>query len=136
MRYSFGMTKIASLFLLLFVVGCAAPRTGSPAPKVAWDFQVKRVGEFPRGKVYLKVNGESHLVVSEATTNYQQLKPDEYKDYGIPARALLASYSWYAGYGDLLWVMQKGRTVEVFRQEMDEGEHSRYPVKRVKVIPF
>lgn len=132
-----GMSRYLPIVAFLWVLGCASPTGQSqPNPDLAWDFQVKRVGEFPRGKVYLKVNGVNHLVVSEATTNYQQLKRGEYADYGVPGRALLASYSWHAGYGDILYVVRKGNTVEVYRQEMDEGEDSHYPVKRVKVVPF
>jgi len=130
------MSRIASLFLLLFVIGCASTKPAGPSPSLAWDFQVKRLGEFPKGKVYLKVNGQNHLVVSDATTNYQQLKPAEYADYHIPADALLASYSWHAGFGDIMYVLRKGNTLQVYRQEMDEAEDSEYPLKRVAVIPF
>ncbi len=89
-------------------------------------------GGISQGKVYLKVNGQPHLVVAEATTSYQQLKPSEYADYDIPAKALLASYSWHAGFGDIMYVLRKGNTLEVYRQEMDEAEDSHYPVKRLK----
>ena len=129
------MTKILPLLGLFFLVGCAAVET-HPAPVLAWNFQVKRVEEMPKGQVFLKVNGKDHLIVQEATTNYQQLRRDEYKDYSIPAKALLASYSWHAGFGDIMYVLRKGDTVEVYRQEMDEAEDSHYPLKRVKVISF
>ena len=105
-------------------------------PPLAWNFQVKWVGEFPKGQVFLKVDGKDYLVVQEATTNYQQLRSDEYKDYHIPAKALLASYSWHAGFGDIMYVVRKGDRLEVYRQEMDEAEGSHYPLKRVKVVPF
>lgn len=131
------MSRYFPIVAFLWVVGCAFPTEDSqPNPELAWDFQVKQVGDFPRGKVYLKVNGVNHLVVSEATTNYQQLKREDYADYGVPGKALLASYSWYAGAGDILYVVRKENTVEVYRQEMDEGQDSRYPVKRVLVVPL
>ena len=107
-----------------------------PVPPLAWNFQVKMVGEHPKGQVFLKVDGKDYLVVQDATTNYQQLDRDDYADYHVPEKALLSSYSWHAGYGDIMYVVRRGDRLEVYRQEMDEAEASRYPIKRVEVIPF
>lgn len=130
------MRKLLCLLGLVALTGCASMESRKPVPPLAWNFQVKRMGEFPKGQVFLKVDGKDYLVVQDATTNYQQLQRGEYKDYRIPAKALLASYSWWAGYGDILYVVRKGDRLEVYQQEMDEAEDSSYPVKRVKVIPF
>lgn len=130
------MRKLLCLLGLVVLTGCTTMESSKSVPPLAWNFQVKRVGEFPKGQVFLKVDGKDYLVVQDATTNYQQLQRGEYKDYHIPAKALLASYSWHAGFGDIMYVLRKGDQLEVYRQEMDEAEDSSYPVKRVKVIPF
>ena len=130
------MAKFAALLPFLLIFGCAFADDKPALPPLAWNFQVKQTDGHPKGQVFLKVDGRDYLVVQEATTNYQQLKPADYADYRIPAQAVLAAYSWYAGYGDILYVVPKGRRLEVYRQEMDEAEDSRFPVKRIETIPF
>jgi hypothetical protein len=123
------------------LAGCAtksaAPTQSSGAPpNLAWDFHIQQVGEHPAGSVFLLVNGVPHKVVPVATANYEQLQRKEYKDYSVPGNAVLAAQSWHAGFGDIVYVLQKPGQLEVYRQEMDESETSRHPVKQVTVIPF
>ena len=114
----------------------APTQSSGTFPNLAWDFHIRQMGEHPRGSVFLLVNGVPHKVVPIATANYEQLQRKEYKDYSVPGNAVIAAQSWHAGFGDIVYVLKKPGQLEVYRQEMDESETSRYPVKRVTVIPF
>lgn len=121
-------------YLLLLVatlfVGCAT--TSAPrGSNVKWDFNSPK-----KGTMYLVTNGQRHLVSTKATTPAQELKPSEYADYHIPSGARTAAYFWHAGFGGVVWVVQKGNQLEVYQQEMDESETSRYPVERILVVPL
>lgn len=122
--------KYLLLLLATLLVGCAT--TAAPrGANVKWDFNSAN-----KGTMYLVANGQRHVVSTKASTPHQELKRSEYADYRIPAGARAAAYSWHAGFGDVVWVVQKGKQLEVYQQEMDESETSRYPVKRILVVPL
>jgi hypothetical protein len=119
------------------IEGLAPGQTENPAPKkaISWSFETKLdANDAPVGKIALMVDGKRHVVVPEASSAYRELKRSEYNSYRVPADAETASASWWAGYGDVLYVSQNAGTVEVFRREIFEEEENEEPFKRIHVI--
>ncbi len=93
-----------------------------PTPDIGWQFEVAANDETgnPEGNVTLVVAGISHVVVAEATTIYDELPTDEYEQYNVPSAALTAARSWWAGHGDILYVIAKEGELVVMQAELDE----------------
>ena len=71
----------------------------------------------------------------QAMDEFQTVTKANYKDHDIPASALLACAGWWAGAGDHLYVVRRGRSLVVYRKELDE-QGPNLPWKRFKVIPL
>lgn len=123
--------------ILLFTLPCFCtnPLEASPpaGAKIAWDIR-PATATIPKGSLYLAVNGKSIPVARNPEAAYQALLPSEFADYSIPKGAILAAYSWHAGFGDVVYVTRKGDTFEVFRREMDESETSTFPSRKILTI--
>lgn len=135
----------AALLLLLLVAwlsGCATdqeiasglPRERGPKAAVKWDLREPSPGH-PNGQAYLVVAGQSHLLEAQPAAPFQPLARWELADYHITKKAILGAYSWHAGFGEILYVVPSAGQYQVYRQEMDEEEHSRYEPKLVMTIP-
>ncbi len=110
---------------------------GRPVPKhsVSWSFEIMQDNEDnPVGKVALVVNGNRHEVVAEAASGYRELTRDDYESYLVPAQAETAAASWWAGYGNVIYVSREGDGLEVYRREIFEGDGQEEPFKRILVI--
>ncbi len=128
------MKYLLLTLVVLFGTYASTPvHAASPKPKVAWEFLSNTRG---KGSLILIVDGKSYPIKTKVASPYQELKRSEFKDYRIPPKASVAAYSWHAGFGDVVYVLQKGETLEVYQQEMDESETSHYPLKRLQVIPL
>lgn len=104
---------------------------GGYVPGLQWQLN-ERAGE----PLFLQKDGtETYKIVAKPISPYQALTRQEYKDYGIPSQAILAAYSWYAGYGDVIYVLRQPAAIEVYRREMDESETSRFPDRKIYTIP-
>lgn len=120
------------ILVVLFGTIAATPsQAAPPKPKVAWELPSNTRG---KGSLVLVVDGKSYPLRTKATSPYEELKRSEFKDYRIPPKALVAAYSWHAGFGDVVYVLQKDDKLEVYQQEMDESETSHYPLKKLQVI--
>lgn len=114
----------------------AAPAAGPPTPPLQWVFQTRRDSQTnPHTNVFLRVGSRQVLVMRQAEEEFHSTAKADYKDNRIPAQALAACTGWWAGAGDNLYVTQRGRTLVVFRREVDEQEPD-FPWKRFKVIPL
>jgi len=110
------------------------PALGSGAP-VRFEFETRRdKSDIPHSRVFLRVNGRRSLVFS-SEAEFQSLLRSQWKEYGVPSRALAACTSWFGGAGDKLYVVRRGAHLQVFRQEMDE-ESGPFPWKRWKTLPL
>lgn len=123
--------------ILLFSLLCfpAAPLEAAPpsGPRISWDIRPASA-KAPRGSLGLKVGGKIIPVTGKTEAVYQALLPSEFEDYSIPKGTILAAFWWHAGFGEAVYVIQKGNTLEVFRREMDESETSRYPSRKILTV--
>lgn len=102
--------------------------------EVTWHFDTHedRDGN-PRTKVFLVV-GSRRVLLTEATANFNVIERQDYKSHAVPAAALAACSGWWAGAGEDLYVIRRGRSLVVYSRDLDEqAPASRY--KRLKVIP-
>jgi hypothetical protein len=124
-------------FLLFFTLlcGCATHSGSRNGSDIAWDFRTPSRGA-PNGKVFLNVNGESYQIISRATAKYRQLNPEEFQNYDIPSDAIIAASSWYAKGGDILFVVENSKQLEVFRREKNNRQTDYYLLEKVSIIPL
>lgn len=130
------------LVVWLVVVGSAAahaqkaasrPATAQATLPVRWVFDIKRdKNENPSGSVYLQVGGKRHHILA-ASSAFEVVPRDRYKDYKIPAYAIAACAGWWAGAGDDLYVVRRGRQLDVYWRSLDEQANTP-PYKRIKSI--
>jgi len=136
MPKSLFASVIASFVLALPLAAqpSPAPALGGDAP-VRFEFETRRDADLtPHSRVFLRAGGRRPLVFS-STEEFQILQQKEWKESGVPPRALAACTSWFGGAGDELYVVRRGARLEVFRQEMDE-ESGPFPWKRWKSLPL
>ena len=127
----------ASLLALL-LCSCTAtnpPRPDVAAPDLAWMFDGHIADGAPSFDVYLEVNGTPHMVVNNAETEYRELEPGEGNKWGIPANRLTACTSWWAGHGDVAYVVHEGGKLHIYRALLEEGTETT-PFKRIKTISY
>ena len=137
-RHTHLRAATAAFATLLFTL--AASLSAAPAPKqtppLAWVFQVRHDAQTnPHTNVFLRVGNRKILVMHQAMDEFQTVTKANYKDHDIPASALLACAGWWAGAGDHLCVVRRGRSLAVYRKELDE-QGPNLPWKRFKVIPL
>jgi hypothetical protein len=129
------------LFLLtaLCAGGAAAARgaaqKAAPAQAgVAWAFDTHedRDGN-PHTKVSLVV-GARRVLVTETTANFNVVERKDFKEHAVPAAAVAACSGWWAGAGQDLYVIRRGRTLVVYSRTLDEQTRTP-PYRRLKVIP-
>lgn len=102
-------------------------------PAIAWVFDIKRDADTtPRANVSLQV-GKKRIHLMKTTAEFQKLTMAEYKDRNIPSDALAACSGWWAGQGVDLYVIRRGKRLEVFLRGLDEQAETP-PYKRIKVI--
>jgi hypothetical protein len=86
----------------------------------------------PNTSVYLVMGGQRYFVMRD-TAQFSVVERDGYREHGVPASAVAACASWWAGSGEELYVIRRGRQLIVYIRYLDEqSETGRY--KRLKVI--
>ncbi len=108
-------------------------------PEVKWDFKSLGTGEYdtPITQVNLLVNGKSHSVIKEYF-GFSETNKESYKDFEVPADAIIACRGWWAGAGMDIWVIQQAYDLEVYTREIaetigEDGEPGDFTGKPVKV---
>ena len=113
----------------------AAPAAGQ-TPPLRWVFQMHRHSQDdPHTDVFLRVGTRQVLVMRQAPDEFRLAAKTDYKDASVPAQALTACFGWWAGAGDYLYVIRRGRSLVVYRREVDEQAPD-FPWKRLIVIPL
>jgi len=110
-------------------------QTSSGAAEATWAFDTHedRNGN-PRTNVFLVVGGRRVLIQRNVVAQFNVVPPGDYRSHGVPATAIAACQGWWAGAGEDLYVIRRGRQLIVFVRDIDEGsEIGRY--RRLKVIP-
>jgi len=130
---------ILSIGLLLAVLGVPCGADASPVPRppvLAWSFDIHgdHDGD-PHGRVFLRVNGSSVLILPETDMAYHLVQRSEYRAIGVPAAALTACSDWWAGAGMDLYVVRRRGRLNVFLRDLDEqAPASAY--RLIKSIPL
>ena len=126
--------KLALAVLLVSAGFSSAAPASKQTPPVAWVFQMHRdKSGTPSTDVFLRVGGKQTLVMRQAQEEFEALPRSSYKDHAVPAQALAACAGWFAGAGDDLYVIRRGRSLVVYRKQQDEQAPD-FPWKRLKVI--
>lgn len=120
------------------VGGAYAAPSDDDAPEAGWRIKVTRdAHDNPHSTVDLIINGEQtvRLVTPVGIDNFRVLPRDEYADYKVPAKALCACYSWWAGSGTRLYAAANAKgDVEVYRLDEDEGMTSKARWQRIRTV--
>jgi hypothetical protein len=146
-----NVNYLFTLFLLLSFIACdpnqesnnesaeateeAATQTSTeqapdPSPKeqAAYDFVLipgvttyDEATLVPSTEIYLTAPQfpEAHLLVKEF--NFNPIEKANWSRHDIPADAVFAFQSWFAGGGGLYYGLLKGTRVELYRRYLDEG---------------
>jgi hypothetical protein len=133
-----------SLFVLLIIffaaTGAAAQgsrrsRALRAEPKVEWRFDTREDRDNnPNTRVFLIVNGRRFFVMRDVA-QFSTLNRKDYSAHDVPANALIACVAWWAGSGEEMYVIRRGRQLIVYIRYLDEQtELGRY--KRLKTIPL
>lgn len=102
---------------------------------VTWQFDTRndRDGN-PNTKVLLNVGGRQVFILRD-TAQFSVLERKDYSSHGVPSTAVAACFGWWAGSGEEMYVIRRGRQLIVYIRYLDEQtETGRY--RRLKVIPL
>ena len=112
----------------------SVPAAPGQTPPLAWVFRTRHDPQTdPHTDVFLRVGSKQILIMPQAEEEFHAVAKADYKDSSIPASALAACSGWWAGAGDKLYVIRRGRSLIVYRKELDEQAPD-LPWKRLKVI--
>ena len=113
----------------------AAPAARQRPPTVTWSFETRTDRDLtPHSRVFLRVNGRRVPVYGETTATFQTLGRGEYTGHGVPSNAITACAGWFAGQGEDLYVVRRGRRLVIYLRELDE--QAPIPAyKRLKSVP-
>ena len=130
------------LVLIIFFAGiCQAAakselrRASSIQAKVEWDFDTRDDSDGnPRIGVYLRVGARRFFILRD-TAQFSVLERKDYGNRDVPASAVAACTGWWAGSGEDMYVIRRGRQLIVYIRYLDEQtELGRY--RRLKTIPL
>jgi len=134
-RSRFALAIALSVLALPVAAQPSRPLVLQRAAPLRFEFETRLdQDDTPHSRVFLRANGRRTLVFS-SEAGFQNLPRSEWKERGVPPRALAACTSWWAGAGDNLYAVRRGAHLLVFRQEMDE-QAGPFPWKRWKTLPL
>ncbi len=89
-------------------------------------------GDVPKNAIFAIAN-ERKTKIMEITSLCMEVKPANYKDYGIPSDAISVVGGWFAGIGDYFYAKQEGKQINVYYSAIGEegppaGVHSYYKI--------
>lgn len=121
--------------------GRVDPRAPANSPQdktnIKWLFDIKEDSAgTPRGKVYLIVGERKILIRSHAVGDYHEIDRTDYTSKRVPVAAITACGAWWAGQGEDLYVIQRGRQLIVYVRYLAEERAPNPGYRRLKVIPI
>lgn len=135
-RFLFCLVSIALLANVCEAAGAPGSIRASRAEvNVEWSFDTRddRDGN-PNTRVYLIV-GRRRFFIMRDTAQFSVLERKDYSSRDVPRTALAACTAWWAGSGEELYVVRRGRQLIVYIRYLDEQtELGRY--RRLKTIPL
>lgn len=88
---------------------------------ITWEFTSKDDADgTPTTKVSVLINGVKFEIISEIGSFYE-IPPSDFKSNKIPNSALTACQGWWAGAGCQLWIVDAGKSYNVIRRDIEEG---------------
>jgi hypothetical protein len=134
-RLFITLVLLTALTPALCIADPSASRKTKPAELViSWVFDIQKDNEeTPRGKVSIFVNGRVILLRPAVVGEYRVVDRTEYKDRGVPAVAITACYGWWAGSGEIVYVIRRKKQLVVYIRYLDEGI-SKSSNRRLKTI--
>ena len=118
-------TKLLFLFLILTCLGSLhAEQNLFRLPKsadITWEFTSKDDADgTPTTTVFVMINGNKFEIITEIGSFYE-IPASDFKSYKIPKSALAACQGWWAGAGCQIWIVDGGRSYNVMRRDIEEG---------------
>lgn len=137
----------STIFLLFFATACQQTAktkentTGltTDPPKAEVSFRCESMGEdeneVPHHQVFLVVNEQSTKIADiNACDN---LYPQDYERFQIPANALAACGGWWAGAGDYFYALEiKGEIVVMQGWQSEEQEDEGFHYEQLTSVPI
>lgn len=84
------------------------------------DLQV----QIPYTDIYLIVKGEIDEVHKIGTYVGEAYSLEEFEEYNLPEKTIIASFSYYAGYGEVVFLVREGNKLKVKSLVVEEGNES------------
>jgi hypothetical protein len=122
-RYFSILFLLTALLPALGIADPVAPVKANPSKAdLEWVFDIKPDGtDTPRGKIFLVVNGRKILLRRAVVGHYSVVDRVEYESRGIPNAAITACSGWWAGSGEILYVIRRRKQMVVYIRYLDEG---------------
>lgn len=125
------MVRLCVTLFVCFALASLAPCAPLQKAKAgtalgfSWDLRESVNGDAPKGKLYLNIAGK-RVPVATLHTNPSKMDRSEYAQMRVPKTALGAVKSWWAGGGDLFYVIRSGTRIKVMKswygEELDKPE--------------
>lgn len=129
------LLSLALFITLLTVPGAASAKSNRSQGDVRWQFDSRQDKDGnPWTRVYLVVGGRRVFLLREVG-QYSEIERKDFSSHEVPARAVIACLSWWAGGGAEMYVVRRGRQLIVYRRSLDEQVDTG-PYGRFKVIPL
>lgn len=78
----------------------------------------------PYTDIYLIIKGEIDDVHKIGTYVGEAYSLEEFEDYNLPEKTIIASISYYAGYGEVVFLVREGNKLKVKSLVVEEGNES------------
>ena len=128
------MRHLATSLFICFLLGCSS--AGLPHA-ISWNFDVHQdERDQPRGKVWLVVDGQRHMITDDPIGGYRIIAPKDYPQKQVPSNAVLACTAWWAGSGEDIYVRVESNRALVFRREYGETLSEVPPYSLFRTIPI
>lgn len=129
-----NMRCLAPSLIAGLLLGCGS--AGSPHA-ISWNFDVHHdERDQPRGKVWLVVDGQRHMITDDPMGGYEIIAPKDYPKKQVPSDAVVACTAWWAGSGEDMYVRIESNRALVFRRESGESPFGIPPYSLFRTIPI
>jgi hypothetical protein len=93
------------------------------ASPLRWSIKVTRdKHDTPSSVVYLVVGKHAHFVAKVSGNEIRPMARELYVGWGVPAKSVIASFGWFAGGGDIYYVLRKSHRLKIYHRAIDESD--------------